>query len=351
MAILVIGGTGFLGSHIVEQLAARGGEETAVVLDLVEPSEQARVQNVQYLKGDIRDEARIVEVLNEVKPSVVLHTASPVHGLPSKIYYEVNDAGTRNIVQACLKTSVKKLVYTSSTGVVWTGGPFNDVTEDQVQIPSKGYDAYHHSKALGERIVLEAHKKDGLEVVAIRPCGMTGERDRQLIWRLAEVLDKKQHNVQIGDNTNLVDYLYVGNCASAHILAAERLLSQPESVSGQVFFVTNGEPMHVWDFNRLVWRELGDDGKQKVIKIPRTLGMGLAFTAEAWSAITFSSTQFTRFGIKFLTSTQTYNIDKAKKLLGYEPKVSLEEGVKRTVQWWKEKGAQEHAERLKAKKN
>ncbi|KAI0347160.1 sterol-4-alpha-carboxylate 3-dehydrogenase [Trametopsis cervina] len=350
MAILVIGGVGFLGSHIVHQLAARGTEGVAV-LDLTEPSEDDRITGVQYLTGDIRNEERIVEVLKEVKPSVVLHTASPVHGLASKVYYEVNETGTRNVVSACVKTGTKKLVYTSSTGVVWTGAPFNGVTEDQVEIPQQGYDAYHHTKALGERIVLEAQKKDGLEVVVLRPCGMTGERDRQLIWRLAEVLEKKQNNVQIGDNTNLVDYCYVGNAAEAHILAADRLLSEPENVSGQVFFITNGEPMPIWNFSRKIWKELGDDGKAKVMKIPRVMGLVLAVIAETWSAITRSSTQFTRFSVHFLTATQYYNIDKAKRLLGYEPKVSLDEGIKRTVQWWKETGAREHAERAASKKD
>lgn len=98
-----------------------------------------------------------------------------MHGLASKVYYEVNEKGTKNVVSALLKTGTKKLVYTSSVGVVWTPGtPFNGVTEAQVKPPEQGYDAYHHTKALGEAIVLEAGKKDGLEVVVLRPCGMTG---------------------------------------------------------------------------------------------------------------------------------------------------------------------------------
>jgi hypothetical protein len=121
------------------------------------------------MRADRRAERRV-----QANPVVVVHTASPVHGLASKIYYEVNETGTRNVVAACLKAGVKKLVYTSSTGVVWTGAPFKGVTEEQVQVPKQGYDAYHHTKALGEAIVLEAGKKNELEVVVLRPCGMTG---------------------------------------------------------------------------------------------------------------------------------------------------------------------------------
>lgn len=136
------------------------------------------------------------------------------------------------------------------------------------------------------------------------------ERDPQLLWRLADVLDKKQHTVQIGDNTNLVDYCYVGNVAAAHVLAIDRLLAQPETINGEVFFITNGEPVPTWDFSRKIWKELGDDGKGKIIKIPRSLGLVLAFISETFAKITGSSTQFTRFSIHFLTSTQWYNIDK-----------------------------------------
>ncbi|KAJ7098762.1 3-beta hydroxysteroid dehydrogenase/isomerase family-domain-containing protein, partial [Mycena belliarum] len=242
-----------------------------------------------------------------------LHTASPVHGLPSKIYYDVNETGTRNVVAACHAAGVKKLIYTSSTGVVWTGADFNGVTESEVALPGTGYDAYHHTKGLGERIVLAAEGMDGMQTVILRPCGMTGERDRQLMWRLAEVYEKRQHNVQIGDNTNLVDYAYAGNVAHAHVLATAKLISEPERVAGHTFFITNGDPRPQWDFSRLLF-----------------------------CRITGSSTQFTTFNVRFLTGVQWYNIDKARTILGYNPSVSLEEGIQHTVKWWKKTGAAQH---------
>ncbi|KAJ7437114.1 hypothetical protein B0H11DRAFT_1754100, partial [Mycena galericulata] len=251
-----------------------------------------------------------------------LHAASPIHGLPADIYYQVNEIGTRNVISACYESGVKKLVYTSSTGVVWTGADFHGVNENQVGFPNKGYDAYHHTKALGERLVLSAEGQHGMQTVILRPCGMTGERDKQLIWRLAEVFDKKQHNVQIGGNTNLVDYAYAGNVAHAHVLACNKLISEPELVSGKTFFITNGEPMPQWDFARLVWKELGDDGKGRIIRIPRLL---------------------TVFSVRFSTGTQWYNIDQAKEILGYKPIVTLEEGIHRTVEWWKETGSRQSA--------
>ncbi|KAJ7123074.1 3-beta hydroxysteroid dehydrogenase/isomerase family-domain-containing protein, partial [Mycena epipterygia] len=249
-----------------------------------------------------------------------LHTASPVHGLPPKIYYEVNETGTCNVIAACRAAGVKKLIYTSSTGVVWTGAEFNGVNETQVGFPNKGYDAYHHTKGLGERLILSSEGQDGMQTVILRPCGMTGERDKQLIWRLAEVYEKKQHRMQIGDNANLVDYAYVGNVAHAHVLACTKLISQPELVSGQTFFITNDQPILQWDFARLTFCRL-----------------------------TGSSTQFTTFSVRFLTGMQWYDIDKAREILGYtgKPSVTLEEGIKRTVKWWKQTGSAEHELRMR----
>lgn len=105
---------------------------------------------------------------------MVYHTASPIHGLPPPVYFRVNEEGTRKVVSACRAAGIKKLVYTSSTGVVWTGDDLAGVKEDDVSIPPKGYDAYHHTKALGEQIVRDANGVDGMDVVVLRPCGMTG---------------------------------------------------------------------------------------------------------------------------------------------------------------------------------
>lgn len=340
---LVVGGAGFLGSHIVQALVARGNSAVAVY-DVKTPVDEDRVAGVEYFIGDIIDEVRLVEVLNKAQVDLLFHAASPVHGLDDSLYFKVNQHGTEKVLSACREAKVTKLVYTSSTGVVWTGATFNGIDELKAKMPAQGYDAYHHTKAIAEKLVLAANdESDNFQAVVLRPCGMTGERDSQLIWRLAKVLNDGQQNVQIGDNSNLVDYLYAGNAADAHVLAAERLFDAPLTVAGEVFFITNGSPMRQWDFSRMVWRELGDDGSKTAIVIPRSIGLILATLAELWCRITGTKTEFNRFSVRYVTATQWYNIDKAKKLLGYEPKVSLEEGVRRTANWWKEVGSARHA--------
>lgn len=139
--------------------------------------------------------------------------------------------------------------------------------------------------------------------------------------RLATVLAKGQHKVQIGDGSNLVDWAYVGNVADAHLLAADKLpfslpsdQTSPHPVAGQVFFITNGSPVPGWDFSRMVWRELGapqrDLDPKNIVKIPRWIALLLATIAEMWCEIFGGSTEFTRFVVLYSTATQYYNIDK-----------------------------------------
>ena len=155
----------------------------------------------------------------------------------------------------------------------------------------------------------------------------------------------------MGDNTNLVDYSYVGNIADAHVLAADRLtaasISQTsvDGVSGQAFFLSDGKPRPYWDFPRLVWKLLGDDGKNVVV-LPRWLCFIVAFFAEFLSNFSGKAPTFSRFAVAYSTTEQWYNIDKvlihqvwlagpwlilvilkAGRLLGYEPRVPLEEGI------------------------
>ena len=145
-------------------------------------------------------------------------------------------------------------------------------------------------------------------------------RDRQAMWRLAEAYKKGQHKYQMGNNTNLVDYCYVGNVADAHILAADRLAalaSSPPStvddVSGQVFFVTDGKPRPYWDFPHMVFKQLGHDGKDIVV-LPKLLCLFLAFFSELWASVFGGPAAFPRFIAIIATQEQWYNIDKVFSL-------------------------------------
>lgn len=182
---VVIGGSGFLGRHIVEALQKRG--DNVVVLDIVQ-----RYDDVPFYSADITDQAQVEETLRDVctfklmtrialtscnvpqsGATCIIHTASPPHGLDPAIYWKVNVEGTKAVIAAAVAQNVHKLVFTSSAGVVFNGADLKGVDE-RLPFPERHLDAYNESKAKAEQLVLEANGKGGLLTVALRPAGIFG---------------------------------------------------------------------------------------------------------------------------------------------------------------------------------
>jgi sterol-4alpha-carboxylate 3-dehydrogenase (decarboxylating) len=170
-----------------------------------------------------------------------------------------------------------------------------------------------------------------------------GEGDVQMAPSMLDLFFRGRMHFQIGRNDNLFDFTYVGNVAQAHCLAALALLrtgrarTQPldhERVDGQAFFITNASPVYFWDLPRMLWaaagarNDLGD-----VWVISRTLGIPLAGLLESLLGLVGRKSALTRKAIRFSCMTRFYNIEKARRRLGYEPLVSLEEGVRRTTRY------------------
>lgn len=113
---------------------------------------------------------------------------------------------------------------------------------------------------------------------------------------------------------------------------AAKTESNPFRVDGEAFFITNGEPIYFWDFMRAIWYEMGDPLDRKVMKIPKSLGSVLASLAETWAWMIGKEPTFTRFRVAFSCVNRWHNIEKARLVLGYEPKVGVIEGVRRMVE-------------------
>ncbi|CCM04919.1 uncharacterized protein FIBRA_07116 [Fibroporia radiculosa] len=414
---LVIGGSGFLGRHIVDALLARN--DTVAVFDIVQ-----RYHDVPFYSGDISEEEQVGEALRKCGATCIIHTASPPHGMDDPaLYWRVNVDGTRAVISAAVAHHVSKLVYTSTAGVVFNGEYDLIGVDERMPLPEKAMDAYNESKAKAEKLVLEANGKDGLYTVSLRVAGLFGPGDKQAMIGLYDVYKAGQTHYQIGDNTNLFDWTYVGNAAHAHVLAADRLrpltsdevaklkedlkvalpyvnctmgaqhipssasrplgpyvipppdaeqitarwndpnyqsavrpavrgrfdqLSEsalarendaPLQVAGQVFFITNGEPMPFWDVPRAAWhffdKAFGTTkSSRSIVHFPREIGMVLAYGAEWASWLLGRKPTFTRFRVKFSCMSRYHNIEKARRVLGYEPQLGMEEALKKTLEWF-----------------
>lgn len=185
-----------------------------------------------------------------------------------------------------------------------------------------------------------------LLTASIRPAGIFGEGDVQLLPGLLRAYRNGNSNVQLGENNNMFDFTYVGNIAHAHLLAARLLLATAnsntvpldhEKVDGEAFFITNDSPVYFWDFARAVWRADGKQtGTSSVWTLSRDLAIFLGVAAEIYSSIVRKTPTFTKYRAIFATMTRYYSITKAKSILGYTPLWTLQEGIDRSVQWFNE---------------
>ncbi|KAI1322189.1 C-3 sterol dehydrogenase/C-4-like protein [Xylariaceae sp. FL0255] len=351
-SVLVIGGCGFLGHHVVNLLLRDWACTAVSVVDLrCQRNRRPASDNVEYVEADITDLDGLTKVFTRLKPDVVIHTASPpaqgASAVSNDIFYKVNVDGTRAVIEACRKTNVKALVYTSSASVISDNrSDLINANEEYPVIRGKQQSEYYsETKAHAEELVLEANRANGSKLLttAIRPSGIFGEGDMQLVFHAVAVYRSGSDKVQVGDNDNLFDFTYVENVAYAHILATRALLvtsaSQTapldhEKIDGEAFMISNGTPVYFWDMMRSIWSAAGSQrGPNSAWVMSRDLGLVLGFLSEWFSTITGRKVSLNRQRIYFSTMTRYYDISKARRRLGYEPLVSLSDGVRRTVAW------------------
>lgn len=354
-SVLVIGGCGFLGHTIVQQLLSAQYSASVSVLDL--HTTRNRFPNVAYYDGDITSPSSVADVYEKIRPQVIIHTASPtvVTDNPQPaLYQKVNVDGTRNVLERAGELGcVKVFIYTSSASIVHDG--INDIVNATEAWPvlhaPVQREAYSDTKAQAEGIVLAANRKytaSNMLTCALRPAALFGPGDVQFIPKLHTAYLKGQTGFQLGDNGNMYDFTYVDNVAYAHLLATlallythARLPSIPldhERVDGEAFFITNGEPMYFWDFARAVWKYAGDtkEPQKDVWVIPPSIGLPIASIIEGAFWIIWqgkAKPNLTRRIVNYSSMTRYFNIDKARKRLGYEPLVGMQEALARTMEW------------------
>jgi sterol-4alpha-carboxylate 3-dehydrogenase (decarboxylating) len=188
---------------------------------------------------------------------------------------------------------------------------------------------------------------------AIRPAGIIGEGDVQLIPQMLKAYERGQTGFQLGSNDNMFDFTYVQNAAHGHILAAKALLeayanlkagkpiNEKVKVDGEAFFITNDSPIYFWDFPRAVWKTAGDTTALNVFTIPKDVGLAIGAAMEWIFWALGKKATLTRKEVKYSCMTRYYNIGKAKERLGYAPIVSLQVGIERAVKWYSEQKTKE----------
>jgi nucleoside-diphosphate-sugar epimerase len=327
MKALVTGGGGFLGGWIVEKLLARGDSVRVLGRNRYPALES---QGVESIVGDIVDREQAMTACTGM--DVVFHVAA-VAGLggPER-KYRANYAGTKNIVEGCLAHRVGRLVFTSSPSVTFDGADQNGVDES-IPYASRFLCQYSASKALAEQHVLAANRAGRLLTCALRPHLIWGPRDTHLIPRLLERARQGRLR-RVGDGQNRIDTVYVENAADAHLLAADAL--RPGSpVAGQAYFISQGEPVNCWDWINQILALAGLREVKKQISFRTAWCLGAFFEGlDAFGAFR-DDPPMTRFLAAQLATNHWFNIGRARSELGYEPRISTAEGMKRMAASWR----------------
>jgi nucleoside-diphosphate-sugar epimerase len=329
MLALVTGAAGFLGGRVTALLLRRGFRVRALVRR--ESPELAALGAEVYL-GDLADYASLERATDGVDAVIHCAATSGVWG-PLAKYVENNSMGTARILESARRQKAKYFVYASSPSVVHAGDDLRGIDESAPYM-SDTAQPYAYSKMLAERLVLRASSPE-FKTVALRPHLLWGPGDPHLFPRLAQRARSGRLRLFSG-GPYIVDATYVDNAAEAFALALEKL-EAGAPVGGMPFFIGQDHPI---ELTLLINRLLATAGLGPVkAQIPKSVGRFAGFAMEsAWRFFgSKSEPPLTLFSARQLSSSHWYNLNRAKALLGYRPKVSLEEGLKIMADFWEKR--------------
>jgi nucleoside-diphosphate-sugar epimerase len=321
MKALVTGGGGFLGLAIVRRLVEQG---TTVCSFSRQRHNQLDALYVEQRQGDLADEAAVSKAVAGC--DVVFHVAAkPGIWGPYEDYHRTNFIGTRNVIAACREHGVARLVYTSSPSVVFDGRDMEGVDES-VPYPSHFATHYPRTKAAAEQLVRAAND-ERLGTVSLRPHLVWGPGDNHLLPRLV-ARARAGHLRRIGRARKLVDTIYIDNAAEAHLLAAEKL-APGAVVAGKVYFISQGEPVDLWEMINRLLEAAGAPTVQR--SIPQGVALTLAWGFENVHRLLHrpGEPRLTRFVVEELCTSHWFDLSAARRDLGYRPTVSISEGLQR----------------------
>lgn len=323
MEILITGGNGLLGRHLVRALQERGYGVRVLVL----PGEDASwldERGVMLHRGDVRRPETLTAPMSGVE--AVLHLAGMM-GVWRQMadYYAVNVTGTENVCRAAL-VEAARVVHVSS----WTvyGMALGEPVDEQHPL-TPFREPYAVTKAAGDMVVQRMIAEDHLPAVIVRPGTFFGPGDRLHFGRMADRL-RAGKGVIVGSGDNALPFVYVSDVVQGLLLALEH-----ERAVGQAYNITNDRPLTQKQFLHAIARETGASPPR--LHVPYRALYAAGYVAEVVGKVTRSRRQpvVTRLGVKLFGTDNRHAIDKARRELGFRPKVGLDAGVRLTAAWYR----------------
>lgn len=331
MTVLVTGGGGFLGRAICRLLRERG-----VVVRSFQRHRSAALEalGIEQVLGDLADAEAVTAA--SARCEAVLHVAAKAGAWGRyAAYHRANVLGTEHVLAACRAQRIRKLVYTSTPSVAHRGRhAVEGGNETDTPCGERFKAAYPATKLLAERRVLAANGPD-LATVALRPRLIWGPGDTQLLPRLVERARASRLRL-VGGGHALIDTTYIDNAAQAHLDALDHL-APGSACAGRAYFISNGDPRPLREIVNGLLAAAGLPPVTASLPYPAAYALGAAMEL-AWRLLPLrGEPPLTRFLAEQLATPHWYDISAAGRDLGYRPRVSIGEGLRRLRQWCRER--------------
>ncbi len=336
MKSLVTGANGFIGSHLVESLLA-DGIATRAFIQTGTAIPSITNPGIEIVRGDVMDIQSLKNALSGI--DIVYHLAAISKfdaNRPDEEYHSINVIGTRNVLEACREMGVKKIIYTSSIEAV---GPSRDGKALAEETKPSPRNIYGESKLAGEKLMKKYHTNYGMDTIIVRPPMTYGPGDTILFRRLFKIISKGYYPV-VGNGKTLSEFCYVKNQVFGIKLAGEK------GKAGETYFISDERPYSIEEIIKKIAGELGVN--IRIVHLPISVALSIGFFLELLSKIfrfypfvikETGRAPFSRKTVEWTSKNCMFcDTSKAKRELGYKPPYNLDEGIKQTVSWYKEKG-------------
>ncbi|HEY2151733.1 MAG TPA: NAD-dependent epimerase/dehydratase family protein [Vicinamibacterales bacterium] len=325
MRALVTGATGFTGGHLARGLVARGHEVSALVRTPGPLATALTTDGIKVRPGDLRDGEALLAATAGI--DVVFHVAAMYRqaGLPDEVYRTVNATAVQRIVEASARAGVRRVVHCSTVGV------HGDVEHPPANedAPLKPGDVYQVSKLEGERLARETGLRLGIDVTIVRPTGIYGPGDQRLLKLFRGVARGRW--VTLGSGEIYYHLTYIDDLVDGFLLCATH-----PAAAHRTYILAGGE---VTTLNELVARVAAGAGVPVPTRhVPVWPFWAAGAACEAICAPFGLEPPIFRRRVDFFTKSRAFDITRAKTEIGFAPQVGLDEGIRRTLRWYRDHG-------------